>query len=80
MAVFEKQVEGSKKLHTNFFVAINRSYPDPKNQGQWMDRHDRHESAGSARRPGSLENRLGIRPGRMQPSMTPQMIPSRPSS
>jgi hypothetical protein len=36
VAVFEKQV-GERKQHTNYFVTLNRSYPDPQNDGKYVD-------------------------------------------
>lgn len=35
MAVFEKLV-GERKQHTNFFVTLQRSYPDPDNEGKYI--------------------------------------------
>ncbi len=36
LAVFEKHV-GERKQHTNFFVTLNRSYPDPDKQGEYVN-------------------------------------------
>jgi hypothetical protein len=36
LAVFEKKVQGERNQHKNFFVALQRSYPDPQNEGKYI--------------------------------------------
>ena len=59
LADFEKVVEGTRKLHTNFFVTLNRSYPDPKNEGRYIDTAVLNPQ-GSAHRSGSVQDCLGL--------------------
>jgi hypothetical protein len=37
LAVFEKEINGKKSSYLNYFVTLNRSYPDPQNDGKYID-------------------------------------------
>lgn len=36
LAVFEKVIQGERRQHTSFFVTLQRSYPDPNNDREYV--------------------------------------------